>query len=217
MLTPDTTNGRYISILADGKFHETTTEGTEGAVLREYETSAGNKGSKWELVYSKIDATITNIQFHEGEFGEQIQLTFTDGDNEVILSQGVATPFGEDIMKKLPGVDFSAKLTFQPFAFLDDKGKNVRGVSIYQNGDKLTNHFWDAEKKETLHDFPSVSKEEADTYDTDSWKVHFILARKFLVAYTKENIVSKFAADAPEIIRPSDEDEQRALAASIPF
>ena len=45
-LIPDKPKGRFISILADGKFHETVKEGTEGAVEREYETSDGKTGKK---------------------------------------------------------------------------------------------------------------------------------------------------------------------------
>ncbi len=45
--------GKYISILADGLFHMTVAEGTEGAVKRDYETSALKSGFDF----------VTNIMF----------------------------------------------------------------------------------------------------------------------------------------------------------
>jgi len=157
MLTP-IKSGRYISIKADGKLHETVSKETEGAILREYKLKDGTEGSKWELLYKSIDATITNIQFDDtGDFGENLQITLSDGENEVILSESVATNFGTDIMKKLPNVDFSKEVGIQPYAFEGNNGKLVKGVSIWQKldtgSDKIPNFFWDDEKKEALHGF----------------------------------------------------------------
>lgn len=190
MLTQDK-NERYISIKADGKFHETVSKDTDGAILREYETSDGAKGEKWELVYSKLEGMITNIQFQEGDYGENMQITFRfEDESEVTLSQGVATNFGEDLMKKLPSIDFKDKVGLSPYSFEDERGKLIRGVGVYQTSDKVANFFWNG--TDTLNGFPTP---EGDTknYDKDDWKIHFLKARKFLVSYTKENIVSKFA------------------------
>lgn len=193
MLTKDTT-GRYISIKSDGKFHETVNQGVEGAVYREFETSTGEKGSKWELVYTKIEALITNIKFEDGDFGENLQITFKDGEEEVTLSQGVATNFGEDLLKKLPAVDFSQMVGLSPYSFTSDRGKLIRGVSVYQKSDKVTNFFYDFENSKTLYDFP-IAEGDTDLYSKDDWKIHFLQARKFLVNYAKNNIVPKFPLD----------------------
>jgi hypothetical protein len=191
MLTKDT-HGRFITILADGKFHESVPQGTDGAVLREYETSDGKKGEKWELVYTKLDnARITNVQFRDGDFGEQVLITFEDEDGHVVtLSQGVASNFGEDILKRLPNVSFSDKVSISPYSF-EDNGKQVRGVTFYQGGMKVHNYFWDNEKKVPLHGFPKMEEESPSK---DDWRIHFIQVRKFLVKYAKENIVTKFAS-----------------------
>lgn len=212
MLTKDET-GRFITILADGKFHETVPAGTDGAVLREYETSSGQKGEKWELVYTRLEAKITKIDFKDGEFGEQILITFHDEDNELVLSQLVATNFGEDILKKLPNVDFSDRVSFSPYAFTNqENGKLVRGVTLYQKDRKLFNYFWDNEKKEPKNGYPEAPKGESLT--KDDWKIHFLQARKFLVGYAKENIVSKFAGEAPAKVEYPDEEIDPE---SIPF
>lgn len=190
MLTKDT-QGRFVTILADGKMHETVPQGTEGAVLREYETSSGQKGEKWELVYTKLDnAKITNVYFKEGDYGEQVYITFEDEDGQMVtLAQGVASNFGEDILKRLPKINFSEKVSISPYSF-EDNGKQVRGVSFYQHGAKVHNFFWDPTNSVPLHGFPKM---EEVSPSKDDWKIHFINVRKFLVKYAKENIVPKFA------------------------
>lgn len=204
MLTP-LNNSRYISIKADGHFHETVTQDIEGAVLREYELRDGTKGSKWELVYKKIEALITNIQFQEGDYGENLQITFKDEEeNEVILSQGVGTSFGEDILKKLPSINFSEKVTFNPYAFDDDKGKLRQGVTVYQKSDKVLNYFWDEVKKKPTNNFPEPEGDTKD-YTKDDWKIHFLKVRKFLVGYTKERIVPKFYKGEETVEYPQEE------------
>ncbi len=196
MLIKDTT-GRYISIKADGKFHETVPEGTEGAVYREYEDSKGNKGGKWELIYSKVEALITNVKFETGEYGENLILELTDGDEVVLLSEGTATGFGEDLLKKLPSIDFMHRVLLAPYSFENEKGKTIKGVTVSDKNDKIVSFFWDADKKVNLHGFP-VAEGDTSMYSTDDWKVHFIMVRKFLVNYAKENIVPKFPIEITE-------------------
>ncbi len=223
ILTTEKT-GRFITILADGKLHETVNKDADGAVLREYETSDGKKGEKYELVYTKLEGFITDVGFHTGDFGEQVQITFTDGDNEVILSQGVASNFGEDLLKKLPNVAFSEKVTVSPYAFENEQAKPVRGVTLYQKGEKLFNYFWDFEGKKEKNGYPAPDGDTKE-YDADLWKIHFIKARKFLVNYTKENIVPKFNENRvtfqlthPDEIKPIGElNLDEVNAAEIPF
>lgn len=196
MLIKDTV-GRYISIKADGKFHETVTKETEGAVYREYETSSGEKGSKWELVYQKVEALITDIKFETGEYGENLQITLTDGDEVVTLSENTSSSFGEDLLKKLPSINFSQKVLLAPYAFENEKGKTLKGVQVSQQSDKIMNFFWDAENKESLHGFP-VPEGDTDLYSKDDWKIHFLLVRKFLVSYAKTKIVPQFPIEISE-------------------
>ncbi len=207
MLNPDKSTERFISILADGKFHETVDKNTEGAVEREYETSDKKTGSKWELVYKDVsNVLITNVQFHTGDFGENLQLTLTEGDNEVVLSVSTASRFGENLLRKLPALDFSKVVAIKPYSFLDEKEKMVQGVNFYQNGDKVMSFFQDEDKK-NLHGFPSP---EGDTtsFDNDDWKIYFLQVRKFLVNYAKENIASKFSQEKTVSVPIHSKEEQ---------
>lgn len=202
MLTPAQKEGRFISILADGKFHESVPEGTENAEIRHWETKDGKSGDKHELVYSKIEAKIVNVAFHEGDFGENLQVTFADEGVEVTLSVGVGSNFGEDLMKKLPAIDFAEKVKLIPYAFDDENGKTKRGVTVYQNEAKVTDFFWDGDNQKKLHGFPPIDKKEDETWSKDEWKMYFLKARVFLVKYLKENIVPKFEGKGDEALTP---------------
>lgn len=201
MLTTDKT-GRYISIKADGKFHEVVSKDTEGAVLREYELRDGTKGSKWELLYRSVDNVhITNIKFEDSDFGENILLTLADGENEVIWAENTSTNFGTDLMKKLPNVNFAEKLSIKPYSFkAEDTGKDKRGVNIFQK-DKVFSFFYDPETKTETNGFP-VPQKPRDEMKTADWKIYFLNVQVFLSDYTKEHIVPKFDGVTP--INPGD-------------
>lgn len=207
MLTPDKT-GRYISIKADGKFHEVVSKDRDGAVLREYELKDGTKGEKWELLYQSVDGVhITNIKFEDSDFGENILLTLSDGENEVIWAENTGTNFGSDLMKKLPNVNFAEKMKIKPYAFkTEDTGKDKRGVNIFQDEEKITSFFYDGEKN--INGFPEPQKAR-DDMKTPDWKVYFLNVQIFLTDYTKEHIIPKFEGVLPErsndIEYPTDE------------
>jgi len=208
-LIGDKPKGRFVSILADGKLHETVPAGTEDAVEREYETSDGKKGKKWERVYAELRGTVKKVEFWKGEYGDMIQLTFADktGEEQITLSQGIKGNFGEDILRKLPNLIPGKELWLKPYAFDDENGKPKRGVTFYQNGDKLTDFFRD-EKGNKLHGYPEPDGD-STTYDSDDWAMYFTKARKFTVEYAKEHVLPKFDGEIeyePEEIKYPDED-----------
>jgi hypothetical protein len=196
MAREQTSKDEYYTILgSDGKFRLTGPEGTAGSVKREYEDSAGVKGVKNELVFDKLSGKITNVAFHDGKFGKSLQITLTDEVGPMVISLNTATNFGEDAMKKLPNIDRSKVVSFNPYAFTDDKGKLRKGISIVQDGQKITNYFYDEVEKKNLHGFPTPKvKKTGKPYSKDDWKVYFIEARQFLVDYIEDNFVTDKAA-----------------------
>ena len=177
---------RYISILADGKFHETVPMGTEDSVIREYETSDGKKGTKNELVYTKIVGNITGISFIDGDYGESLHVTVTGDEGDATITVGTSSRFGTDIMKRLPNVDFNHLVEIAPWA-LEDNGKKKMGVVIKQLGEKLTSHF-DSQAGDgkwiTINGMPSPKSDQTSS----QWKLYFLQVQEFLTNYTKENI-----------------------------
>lgn len=184
-----------MSILSsDGTLRLAVPEGTEGAVRREYETSDGTKGVKFELVFKSLSGKITNIEEYEGDYGTSLLVTFTYDGGEDIIAFGAGTPFGEDFMKKLPNINLDEFVTIQPYSFTDDSQKLRKGVSIKQGDEKIQNFFSAKEGDEYtyLHGYPEP---EGDTsgWSKDKWKIYFLNCREFLLEYTRENFIAKFA------------------------
>lgn len=192
-LTPKAQNEKYLNILSDGALHMTVPEGTPGAITREYETSTGDKGSKTELVFGDITGLITGISFFEGQYGKLLHVSIKDSEDSYVLSVGTATPYGEDLMKKLPNIDQNKEVTLSPYSFEDDKGKKRRGVTVTQDGQKLTNFYYDAEKKKTLHKFPELKIKKK--MSKDDWKIHFMTIRIWL----EEDLVERLGLEDKEI------------------
>jgi hypothetical protein len=180
---------------SDGTIRLEVPEGTEGAKFREYETSDGKKGSKWELIFKSLSGKITNLEWYEGDYGTNLFVTLAYEENgemkEDTLSLGTATPFGEDFMKKLPNINLDEYVTLSPFSFTDDNGKNRRGISITQGDTKIKNFFYDAEKKKNIHKYPNPDFD-IDKASKDDWKLYFMQARKFLTKYLDEHFMPKF-------------------------
>ena len=168
---------KFVTVLADGKFHQSVDEGTQGAVIREYEDSKGNKGKKTEFVFTEATGKITDIKFEEGEFGKSIQIEM---DGNGIISLSTSSSFGEDFMKKLPNIDLGDVVLFKPYAFEDDNGKSKKGITIYQNGAKVENYYYDPVAKKPCNGMP-VPEGNTNKFSSDDWKLHFMIVRKFLI------------------------------------
>lgn len=192
------TQGLYYSVI-DGTFRRRVPDGTPGAVRREYETKDGTKGVKHEMVIDSLEGRIVDMGIHEGDFGRQLSIKLdpnADGVNPN-LQFSAETTYGEDVLKKLPHVDFSKDVKFRPFAFTDqDNGKEVRGIEISQDGEKYKNFFWDYENKKPVNGHPELEGD-TDSFTKDDWKIHFMKVRKFLIGYFTDNLAPKMQ-EAPQ-------------------
>lgn len=190
------TEGLYYTVI-DGTFRRRVKEGTPGATIREYETKDGGKGVKHEMVIDTLEGYIEDMQINDGDYGRQLNVKLdpnADGVNPMVQFS-VETTYGEDVLKKLPRVDFSLPVRFRPYAFTDQDGREVRGVELKQGEKSHKNYFWDPDNKKPLHDFP-IPQGDVDSYSKDDWKIHFLNVRKFLLAYFAENVVPKMNKEA---------------------
>ena len=188
----------FASVLADGKIHVSVPEGTEGALKREYETSDGKVGSKYEFVYTELAGMITKIEFHEGDFGKSLNLTVVDGDEKpVVLTLSTASNFGEDMMKKLLNIDMDLPVILAPYSFVDDKGKNKRGITVTQEGKKIQNYFYDFHKKVNINGYPEPKKSKKPL-SKDQWKMYFMEARMFLIDTITEHFKLEETVDSKD-------------------
>ena len=183
----------YAKIIADGSIRINSAESNPEAVRRDYELRDGTKGTKWELVYDNLRGHINDVEFEDGQFGVQLKLHISDSEGaNIILAVPTAGKYADDILKKLPNVDYSKDVNLVPYSFLDDKNKEQKGVSIYQDlGDvkpeKLTNYFYDSANKKSKDGYPDFPEDYKD-FDKDDWKIHFIKCRKFLQKFTEDNV-----------------------------
>jgi len=185
--------GTYFSVLGDGKFHQTVDSKVEGAVLREYETSDGKKGSKYELLAQSISGRITGVSIFDGNFGKNVQVIFGNDekpDDTIIVSLSAQGNYGEDFLKKLPNIDASKDVKLSPYAFEDDNGKKKKGMTVYQGDTKVQNYYSEENKKTkkwTLINGYPKPEGKTDTYDSDDWKLYYAGARKFLLTELKKH------------------------------
>lgn len=217
-------NGIYLKIV-QGTLRQDVHEGTKDAIRREWE-AAGRKGVKHELVYKSIIGKITGVSFYDGEYeGKKFQsINITLDENEEgknpVISTGVETRYGQDLMKKLPSIDFDEEVKIMPYSFVPDgEEKEKTGVSILQRdgigqwNTKIKNFFWDEKTEKSTNDFPEP--EGKQDYDSDDWKMYYTRVKKFLVNYTKANVCTKFQ---PKEQNPFDEVAESPIdPASIPF
>lgn len=198
MLNKDvkTGGGNYLTIIG-GTLRQKVGETTQGAVRRDYEGRDGSQKTKFELSYNSVFGKITGVRFEETENGDQLSVKIEDGGERYFLNMGVETNFAQDFMKKLPTIDLTKAVEITPYDFVGDNDKKFRGLSIKQDGEKIKNFFYDGDNKVELHGFP---KPVGDTkkFKKDDWKMHFLVVKKFLVAYTENKIMPKFVFDKAE-------------------
>lgn len=181
--------GVTLTVLADGKFHQNVDEKTENAVRREYETSDGKKGVKFELVADAVSGVISNIDIYEGDYGKQLQVNIGEGKELVTMFLSANSAFGEDFMKKLPNIKEGEHLRFAPYSFDDEAGKKRKGLTIYRSpDDKLADfyHKKEGDKVLAINGYPEIPTEAKD-WDSEDWKLFFGTARKYLLEQVKKH------------------------------
>jgi len=191
----------YYNVLSDGKFHLTVPNGTEGAVVREYETSTGEKGSKTEKVFNSVSGLIKSVEFYDGSYGKNLILNMEDEDGAFAISFGCATNFGEDVLKKILNIDMSKEVKLTPYSFIDDvTKKSKKGVSITQGDEKITSYFhdYDGDTKKTTVKYGYPKTPTKKNMSSDEWKLYFMTARLFMI----DKVAEKF----PQTEKSDDKD-----------
>lgn len=188
----------YANIISDGSIRVKTDESDPRAVRRDYEIpSTGQKGTKYELKYDDLSGYITRLEFYEGDYGKVLHIFVNDGSGEIVLSVNMQTNYADDIMKRLPAVNFKEEVLLNPFSFTDKNGKVRRGISVSQNGEKIKSFFHDQEGN-SQYGFPQPEKKPAEM-DKDDWKRFFLDVKKFLQDYIENNVKPQLEQDPPQV------------------
>lgn len=209
----------YYTIVS-GSFRVQVPQDDPTAVRRDWKSADGTKsGTKYERIVNSFVGYIENIDFRDGEYGMQVYITLDENESgeKPVIALATASREAEDLLKKLPNVDFSKEVRLRPFNFEGSEGDEVRGMEVMQPNEegefkvKITNFFRDAEKKVNINGYPNPEGD-TDEYSKDDWKIYFLSARKFLINYTKEHTLTKLMqgqSDRQTTIPKTHEQEQR--------
>jgi len=199
--------GRLLYVLADGLLREQVDETTEGAKLRIIKNDDGTeKMRKYELTYPGITGFITGVTTRDGDYGTSILVAIKDAnDEEFTLALQAKSKYGEDFLHKLPKIDAKKEVSLKPYNFESD-GRKMTGITIMQDGEKLTNAFnWkeDGEWK-SLDGYPQVD-EKKKPKNSDQWMVFFTQRREWVLEYLKDNGFISEMEEAPAKVESSEE------------
>lgn len=116
-------NKIYAYVLSDGFIRTKSEERVSGAIRRDYETPSGEKGTKFELVFAKLEGFIKRIGFKETEFGKFLETDIQDIKDEkvVCLSLNVENSFAQDLMKKFLILILTKKFFWFPIQWTSRK------------------------------------------------------------------------------------------------
>jgi hypothetical protein len=87
-------------------------------------------------------------------------------------------------MEAIPNLDLTKEVTLKPYKFNNDKGENVEGMQILQDGNKIKSAFYDPETKSNLLGMP---KAEAKSGKEINWKLYFAQRDEWLQEYMLDN------------------------------
>ena len=158
--TVGNSNAMYLSIVW-GSMVQKVNEGTEGARRREYETSDGKKGVKYEIVHKNLTWIISWLEIKDWDFGEQFVLTIASWDDAAKLTMPTDSKYFGSFARVLPNVVLKDPITINPYDFTGDNGKQLRWISVKQDGKKVMDYYYDGKKN--LNGLPEVDKKEAKT------------------------------------------------------
>lgn len=214
--------GLYYTVI-DGTFRTRVDKDHPQAKMREYETRDGAKAVKYERTVSALSGYIEDVSIFDGDYGKTINIRLDENEEgqSPVIQLNAGTTYGEDFLKKAPNIDFGKEVRFSPFAFTSEEGKEIRGISITQKeGEedvKVKNFFYDTEQKTNINGYPEPDGSTED-YSKEDWKIYFLQARKFLLAYFAENVVPKiqFREDRPKTVSRA-EDVEEINPDDIPF
>lgn len=212
----------YYSV-KEGTFRLPSNKEDPEAIRREYmNPKTKEEGVAYERAYKALYGVISDIAFVESTLKDGTVLrniNISLGEDEDGISQIISLPvdsrYTTDFLKKIPSVDLSKEVRLMPYDF-EKEGPRQVGISIYHKNpdtDEYTvkvegNFFTKVEEKNgekiytNLHGFPEATEE-----DASDWPFYFKKVSKFLVSYTKANIIPKLGGEIAEAHTEQELDE----------
>lgn len=177
----------YVGIV-DGKFSVQAEEGEPGAVERKIidKTTGRVSKTKWEFIHPELMCFIDGIGIYDGKFGEQVVLKCHDNSQEYSIQMSKNSRYVSNLMQRIVGVDPSKPVTLAPYSFKNERDKTIQGITIYQDGVKITNQYKDKDGNfiNGHPEYPTL--EETKDWDGDDWSHFFKKCDKFTIKKAME-------------------------------
>jgi len=147
------------------------------------------------VVYD-VEGLLTNITIRETDFGDFVELEFTDVDEKFVISLGdVFSRMSKDFIRRVGNLDLSTEINFGLWDMETDDGKKRSGVKMYQNDEKV-------EYSLTYDDMPEPSQTKKGR--TVTW--NYDEQESFLYEQLTSFIGDSFKPSAPKEELPAKED-----------
>lgn len=161
------TRTTYFTI-AEGKVRVRLKEATEGSVARQ-----NKKGEiVHEFVFDEFTGRITAITIDEAPWGNQWRIDFEDNAEAYTLNMMYDSSTAQKLLNVLlaPELDVTKPVTLRPYNFTNDKGKQIVGVTVLQNGMKLApafgTHAYPIDGRPEMPELEVVKFKGKDQYDS---------------------------------------------------
>lgn len=208
----------YLSII-QGSLKQSVKEGTPNSERRDYELKDGTKGHKFELTYMEWYGRVRDLRLKDTKYGETLEVEFDDA----ILTIPVASRYFDDFMMKIPTANLNQTLSVHPYDFEADDGKQKKGISIEQNGQKLKSYYWNDVDQKNCNGLPLPKANAKKTYKKSDWQLYFLTRTNFLkdslpkIAETIDREISDESFKEPEDPVEPGEDDEEVKIADVPF
>ncbi|MBN2617182.1 MAG: hypothetical protein JXR64_02580 [Spirochaetales bacterium] len=162
--------------------------------------------NKWELNIDSLDGMITNVFIKDQDFGRILNIIIEDGDEHMTLQTSLESNYASDFLRKAMNIDYTKKVELRSYSLETESGKTRSGFSIKQDGEKITNYYYNPVTKENVNGMPDPEKD-GRHMDKDDWKMYFIKVRKFLTTMLDEELKQKIKEAQPLYVPDSDTED----------
>ena len=171
-------NVLFLGIIGN-RFNQKVSKDTPGAKYRLFTDSDGVEYHIHEILHKNLKGNITNLKVIEGKYGPQLMIEIENEGEKARLYINTATAYFGAFVKRLPNIDLTAEVTLVPYNFTTETGKTLKGITIYQDGSKLNNYYYDPINK--VHINLPVTKKPWDELTTIEQKAYYLLQTQFFI------------------------------------
>lgn len=191
-------------------------EGTEGATPRE-----SKAGLVHELYYGAVIGRIKTVRIFTGQYGEDIEISLSDGKEVYIIKVGFSSPIGKAFIVRLPNISKDNDILIG-VTTIEEK----QILYAKQSGSKIENAY--SKDNEAGLTLPPPEKKDVRGTVTWDWGNHedalFALCESKSIenGWSTEDNFSTTAIIAgqpigPEVDKPQDEKDSDGMTEEVPF